>query len=287
MLLVIARVYNNNTALVNIGDGKQAIVQGKGIGFKKRRGDSIPATDAEKIFYLDNPEVKHRFTSLLKDVPIDIVTTCFAVIEMAKSEYHYSVLSYIYVTLTDHVAQMYKRLMKGTYKPSPVPDIHDRYPTEYQIATEALAMINRGLNVHFPNNEINSLALHFINAQGTDPDPQPEDELSVKVNKIVQQVFAEYGIARNLANANYFDRLMIHLQYLVERLHNHEMDDHVLSANIESDFHRLYPKSFEIATKVCDDLEAQLEITLNENERVYFIIHVQRLIQETADTPSK
>ncbi|WP_367371176.1 PRD domain-containing protein [Pediococcus parvulus] len=123
--------------------------------------------------------------------------------------------------------------------------------------------------------------MHFINAKGVDAESDPTDTLSMKVNRIVNAVFKEYGIKRNLNNQNYFDRLMIHLQYLVERVQNKTLDDHVLNNNIEQDFHRLYPKSYEISGKICGQLESNLKITLNENERGYFIIHIQRLIQES------
>ncbi|WP_237755742.1 PRD domain-containing protein [Lacticaseibacillus paracasei] len=32
--------------------------------------------------------------------------------------------------------------------------------------------------------------------------------------------------------------------------------------------------------EICTELEKALQIKLNENEHVYFIIHIQRLIQE-------
>ncbi|WP_412989569.1 PRD domain-containing protein [Pediococcus siamensis] len=283
MRLVIRSVYNNNSVLVDLGARKQAIISGKGIGYHKRPGDTILATDADSILYLEDDRIKKHFATLLKDVPIDIVVTAFKAIDMAKHTYHYSVLNYIYVTLTDHIFQMYKHLMNGSYQASLVPDIHERYPTEYAIAKAVLTMVNENLNVHFPNTEVKNITLHFINAKGVDPESGPKDTLNVRVNQIVNQTFKTYGIKRNLANQNYFDRLMIHLQYLVERVQNNALDDHALNTNIEADFHRLYPKSYEISGKICDQLEEKLQIRLNENERVYFIIHIQRLIQENAN----
>ena len=36
MKFTIKRIYNNNSALVEMNVGKEAVVQGKGIGFSKR-----------------------------------------------------------------------------------------------------------------------------------------------------------------------------------------------------------------------------------------------------------
>lgn len=280
--MVVNRVYNNNTVLVDVDKNKQAIIQGRGVGFQKRHGDKISPESVERIFYLDTDEARHRFGSLLKDVPIDITMTSFSIIEMAKKTYQYPLLDYIYVTLTDHIAQTYKHLMAGKYEKSTVPDIRDRYPIEYEIADKALQTINHDLHVHFPTDAAKALALHFINARGTEQEDRPKEEnLSTRVNEVVQSVFKEYGITRNITNQNYFDRLMIHLQYLVERLQENEQDKRLLSQDIESDFQKLYPKSFEIANEITDKLQSNLHITLNDNELVYFIIHIQRLIQES------
>jgi len=283
-LLVVNRVYNNNTVLVDVGRKDQAIIQGKGVGFQKRHGDDVLPTQVERIFYLNTNEAKQRFGTLLKDVPIDITMTSFAIIEMAKQTFHYPVLDYIYVTLTDHISQTYKHIMAGKYKKSSAPDIRDKYPTEYEIADRAVKMINHDLNVHFPRDAAQAIALHFINAHGTESEEDikkiNKGDFGTNVNKIVQAVFAEYGITRNITNQNYFDRLMIHLQYLVERLQTHEEDKRVLNQSIESDFQKLYPKSYNIAEEICDKIQNRLDITLNDNELVYFVIHIQRIIQE-------
>lgn len=282
--MVVNRVYNNNTVLVDVGRKDQAIIQGKGVGFQKRHGDDIAPTQVERIFYLNTNEAKERFGTLLKDVPIDITMTSFAIIEMAKQTFNYPVLDYIYVTLTDHISQTYKHIVAGTYRKSQAPDIRDKYPTEYAIADKAVNMINHDLNVRFPKDAAQPIALHFINAHGTENSETEEKidkaDFGNNVNKIVKAVFKEYGITRNITNQNYFDRLMIHLQYLVARLQTNEQDKRGLNQNIESDFQKLYPKSYKIASEICTKIQDRLNITLNDNELVYFVIHIQRLIQE-------
>ncbi|MFH5811341.1 PRD domain-containing protein [Companilactobacillus sp. FL22-1] len=283
-MLVVNRVYNNNTVLVDVGNKDQAIIQGKGVGFQKRHGDDISPKAVERIFYLNTNEAKERFGTLLKDVPIDITMTSFAIIEMAKQTFHYPVLDYIYVTLTDHISQTYKHLMSGKYQKSSAPDIRDKYPVEYEIADRAVEMINHDLNVHFPRDAAQPIALHFINAHGTeateDMEKFDDKDFGTSVNKIVRAVFSEYGITRNITNQNYFDRLMIHLQYLVARIQTNEQDKRILNQDIEADFQKLYPKSYKIANEICNKIESRLNITLNDNELVYFVIHIQRLIQE-------
>lgn len=283
MQLEVRQIYNNNSALVRIGVGKEAVVHGKGIGFGKRRGDTIDSKIATKILYLGDDHIKGEFSSLLKDIPIDIVVTVFSIIDHARAKYHLKLLNYIYVTLSDHVFQMYKKLISGQYKVSVVPDISEQYPIEYQAANDALRLINRNLSVYFPKNEIKNLALHFINAQGEEAISESKDNLIISVNEVVQTIFAKHDISRNINNRNYFDRLMIHLQYLIERVQDGVLDSQELSPEIRRDFHKKYPNSFAIADEISRNLEVKLKFNLNENERLYFIIHIQRLIRENED----
>lgn len=282
MELVVRQIYNNNSALVAVGDGKEAVVQGKGIGFGKRKGDIIDASNATQILYLDDSRVRGQFANLLKNVPIDIVVTVFGAVDQAKKDYHMQLLDYVYITLTDHVFQMYKRLMEGRYQPSVVPDIHERYPDEYKVARATLAAINRNLNVHFPPAEVKSLALHFINAQGEENDDTADAavDMTAIVNDTVKAVFKKYRIQRNVANQNYFDRLMIHLQYMIERVKDNAQDAQNLSSDIYQEYQQKFPRSYGIAAEIAGQLEKRLAVHLTENERLYFIIHIQRLIQE-------
>lgn len=278
MLLVVQQVYNNNSALVKFDDGKEAIVHGKGIGFGKRRGDKLNSHHVSQILYLGDAQLKNQVLNLLQDVPMDIVITVFKAIDCVKSDYQLDLLNYVYITLSDHIFQMAKKLAAGTYRASVAPDIRQQYPQAYAAANAALKLINQQLQLQLPETEVKNIALHFINAQGSEKTPAPAAELGSQVNAIVAHVFKQYGIQRNVTNHNYFDRLMIHLQYLVERVQHHQLDRQKINPQIERDLRHAYPQSFVIADQIAKTLEKELQIKLNENERLYFMIHIQRLI---------
>ncbi|MDB8877038.1 CAT RNA binding domain-containing protein [Pediococcus acidilactici] len=52
-MVKIAQIFNNNGALVNLGNQKQAIVKGKGIAFNKSKGSNLDTNKIEKLFYLN------------------------------------------------------------------------------------------------------------------------------------------------------------------------------------------------------------------------------------------
>ncbi|WP_412989562.1 PRD domain-containing protein [Pediococcus siamensis] len=279
-MLTIVQIFNNNVALIKLNDNRLAIVKGKGLVFQKKKGDQVDVQKVEKIFYLETAESKENLYFLLKDIPIDIVTTTYEIVDTAQKKFGFSVLDYVYITLSDHIYGVYKRMQANDYHESLVPDMHTEYPTEYAIGARALEIIEADLHLQLPKSEIKSIALHFINAQGTPGADKLDESLTTSVNDIVQAVLNKNHILRTKENGNYYDRLMVHLQYLVDRLDQSETHGSAFTESLENSLEKSYPNSAHIAKEIYNDLQKQLSAKLNENEKLYFIIHIQRLINE-------
>ena len=99
----IVQALNNNVALVKDEQGQQAVVMGLGIVFHKKKGDLIVPSKVEKIFSLRTEESKENFLTLLKNIPLDILTVTYNMIDRLVDKYHFPVQEYLYVTLTDHI----------------------------------------------------------------------------------------------------------------------------------------------------------------------------------------
>ncbi|KRK93235.1 PRD domain-containing protein [Companilactobacillus futsaii] len=283
-MVEIAQVFNNNSALVNLGDHRQAIVKGKGIAFRRTKGNQIDSSKVEKIFYLNTKTAQENLYFLIKDIPIDIVTTTYEIIDYAIKKFDYNVLDYAYITLGDHIFGSYQRILSHTYQESLIPDMSNQYPVEYLISHHALDIIYKNLDIKFPESETKSIALHFINAKGAESQKSDLKEDTTKgINQIVKSILNANKIFRIDANSNYFDRFMIHLQYLAGRLNDSDEDDKEFSENLEREMKNSYPESFKIAKEIYDSLQSQLSVELDSNELLYFIIHIQRLIQEKSN----
>jgi transcriptional antiterminator len=281
-MLTIARALDNNAVLVNLNHERQALVQGKGIGFNKKSGDLITPDRVEKIFYLDSKVSQQNLYFLLKDIPIDVVMTTYEIIDMAKKQFHIQVLDYIYITLSDHIYGAFKRLQAGKYVETMVPDLSAQYSREYAAAMKALHIINTNLHANFPATEVRSLALHFINASGDDSEEQEELKAGPgeEVSKIVLGILNKNGIYRTAKNGNYYDRFMVHLQYLVDRIRHLESDNTRLAPAVENQLRTNYPHSYRIGVEIFQQVKQRLYPGINDNERLYFIIHIQRLTDE-------
>ena len=275
----IVQALNNNVALVKNEQDEQAVVMGLGIVFQKKKGDLITPSKVEKVFLLKTEESKENFLTLLKNIPLDILTVTYNMIDDLVAKYHFPVQEYLYVTLTDHVYLVYQKLLKGAYQESQLPDISAAYVTEFQMAQEAVVILGQKLSVTFPDDEVGRMALHFINAKGDyEVSDNNKEDATKKVLALIEDKLAKNNIKRSTENSNLYDRLMIHLTYLINRLQMNQQDNASL-INLEEYVKTDYPKAYQIGQAIYDLIGQELRIDLSRSERVYLVIHIQRLLK--------
>ena len=275
----ILKLLNHNVSLVRNPKGEELIVIGKGISFGKKKGDMIPENQVEKIFRMKTEESQENFQALLRDIPLDILTICYGAIDEVIERYHFPIEEYLYVTLTDHIYSVYKKLLNGTYQKSYLPDIFKEYVTEFDMARDTVHILNEKLSVVFPDDEISRIALHYINAKG---DKVVKENVAENVSKrvldIVETELSKFHIERNAKNSNLYDRLMIHLSYLVNRLQTNNEDMNSLIP-LEEHLKLDYPEAYKIGQKIYQVIARELNIDLSRSERVYLTLHIQRLLK--------
>ncbi|BAL62893.1 PRD domain-containing protein [Melissococcus plutonius] len=275
----IVQVLNNNVAIVKDKE-EQAIAMGKGLVFQKKKGDSISKEAVKNLFVLKNNESKENFSILLKDIPMDFITTAYEIIENAIHQYNYPVQEYIYVTLTDHIFWNYKRIINNTYQNSLLPDIKQRYPIEYQLAKDGLQIIKKNLQIEFPRDELKNISLHFINAKGQeDKEIGNYEQQYLNKKQLLEQIQIELqkrNIMRTASNQNFYDRMMIHLQYMLEQQSKNENDP--FAKKMASELRTNYPNAYQIAENIYKIINRYDGYQLNVNEKVYLTIHIQRLL---------
>ena len=269
---------NNNVALAKHENGEEVVLIGSGIAFNKKKGDPVLESKIEKIFRLRTEESKENFVALLKDVPLDFITVTYDVIDTLSKKYDYPVQDYIYVTLTDHIYCSYQAVQQGRYKESDLPDASDKYPVPYQIAQEAVAIYRERLLDHFPSDEVNRIAYHFINAEGeTNPEGQSHLGKRKDILAAVEAELKKNGIKRSSENSNFYDRFMIHLNYFLDYL-DRSRDDNVSLLEMESQIQMTYPQAYQVGSDIYRIIAQKTGIDLYRSERVYLVLHIQRLL---------
>ena len=279
----LKKIFNNNSILVDVGKGQEAIVFGKGVGFEQGKNRHVDSSKIQKIFYLDNKKDKESFNYLFHNIPADIIAAVFAVIENARINYRFQVYDSIYLTLSEHINGAYKLLLTGRYQENEIPDLSAKYPEEYQIAKEALVIINNKLGVEFPNSEVKSIALHFINSKIPNGIAKHEGKSKYifdtsKLINVVLNVLDNNNVYQSSKNRDSFRRFLIHLQYLAKRLWRTPEKNESIDKKIECDMIKAYPRSYQITQEIFQALDGEFDFHPSDAERVYFIIHIHQIL---------
>lgn len=179
-------------------------------------------------------------------------------IDEAQRKYHFSVESYIYVTLTTHLFAAYERATNHIEGVNYLPDLSKNYPQAYQIADDIIQGFKKKMNVAFPDYERKSIAWHFINAHTDGYNqkslPSNKPNRTQEIVSVIKEELFKYGIERNGKNDSDYDRLLIYLKYFVDRLNRDQPDTLKISRSLIETIKNEYQDSW----KIVDDISQKL-----------------------------
>ena len=274
----VHKILNNNVIVTLDDKGKELILTGRGIGFKKREGDLIDINLIEKQFSLDNKDILPKFNELLSEIPLEVLTTSQIIINHAKECMESKLQDSIYISLTDHIHFAIERHKQGFDIPNGfLWEIKKFYPKEFQIGLYALSVIKKRLGIELPEDEAGFITFHIINAQlnGTMPN-------IVNMTKIMREIL---NIVKYHFNIEYdedclsYQRFVTHLKFFAQRILSkgtQTQQDSSLYEIVRQKYHQAY-----LCTKQIDlHLIQQYQHPLTDDESLYLTIHIERLRTE-------
>ncbi len=281
----ISRVIGNNFVCAVGDDGKEIILRGLGIGFKKHAGDLVPGQQVEKIYDLRDPEKSSRLRDLLADVSPDYLDVSTEIIETAEKRIGRRLSDNIYITLTDHICFAVERLRSGVRYPNHLLwEITNFYPAEFAIGKQALDMIEEKLGFRLPEDEAGFIALHIVNAEidGKMADMVRITELIRKIISVVQEY---YEVTLDEQSLDY-GRFITHLKFLGQRItqNRYVADD---DSEFQNMIVRRYRQAYQCAEKIRAELREAFDIQLPSEEMTFLTIHLHRLALSMGITDQK
>lgn len=279
----IHKILNNNVVVILNEKGREQIVMGRGIAFKKKIGDEIVKESIDKVFSLSNPDANNRFQELISDIPLEYLELVENIITYAKTHLGKKLDESIYIALVDHIYMSVSRFLQGIeVKNALLWDIKRFYKDEYCIGSKAIDMLEEELNVRLADDEAGFIALHFVNAQ------MEEDEQEVQriyeITKVMQEVT---NIVRYYFNITfdeesvYYYRFISHLKFFAQRLcsaktYEDGNDDELL------DIIKLkYKSAYECVGTIGTFIEKKYNYILSQEEQLYLTIHIERVVYKT------
>lgn len=273
----IAKILNNNVVVVQDKHGGEQVVMGRGLAFQRRVGDTLDKARIEKIFALQSDELMHRLGELLNQIPLEVMTTCDRIIQLAAQRLG-TLQESLYITLTDHCHFAIERQHKGlTIKNVLLWEIKRLYPKEFELGQEARAIIAQRLNVHLPEDEAGFIALHLVTAQLNSEMPEVMHVTRV-LQEILQLVKYQLQIEYDEESLSY-QRFVTHLKFFAQRMLTRTVvqdDDLSLHRAVKDN----YAKAWRCAEKLAQHLQKSYQRELTAEEIMFLTIHIERVRKE-------
>lgn len=273
--IIIEKVINNNIISAYEKSGAEVIVMGRGIGFKKKQGEVVPADQISKIFRIKSRTLTEQFKELLANMPLERVRISDEIISHAKDHLKLKLNQSIYVTLTDHINFAIERVSQGIEPQNALLwEIKRFYPQEFQLGIYALELIQDRLGILLPEDEAGFIALHFVNAEyGTDI--RDAVKFPDQMQAIVDIVEHDLGILLDESSLHY-ERFVTHIKFLIQRIYRKELlssKDRELSLMMR----RKYPREYQCSVKVAEYIMQATGSRLSEEEIMYLSVHIRRV----------
>ncbi|WP_130812558.1 PRD domain-containing protein [Olsenella sp. Marseille-P4559] len=276
----VIKSINNNAAICEDGKGRELIALGTGIGFGAVPRE-VSLSDITRTFYGVDP----KYLGLVSELPEDVLEFAAQLADLARTSLSYELSPNLPVTLADHISFAIKRAREHMIVEMPLAfDVQQSYPAEYRLGEMAVHGIERTFDVRPPRTEAVGIALSIVNsaisASARDTRRQKTTECLIEGStKIVEQRL-HVSVGRDSFD---YARFATHMRYLIGRLLSGERISSG-AAILLPELEERYPEIAATGNAVANFLEKSLDKRLDEEERVYLILHVNRVFErETAE----
>lgn len=277
----IAKILNNNVVVILDENGREQVVMGRGLAFQKQVGTLLEQDKIEKVFALQSDELVARLGELLSQIPLEVMTTCDRIIELSRQRLG-KLQDSLYITLTDHCHFAIERQKKGVaIRNVLLWEIKRLYPKEFLLGQEALAIIEKRLDVQLTEDEAGFIALHLVTAQLNSEMPEV-----MHVTRVMQEILhiVKYQLTLEYDEESLsYQRFVTHLKFFAQRMLNRNVvadDDATLHVAVKDN----YPLAWRCAEKLNRHLVAEYQRELTTEEIMFLAIHIERVRKDSLNT---
>lgn len=257
---------NNNVSLCLDSKGREVVAFGKGIGFTKPPYE-VPLSQIQRTFY----DIDESYLSVMVTIPEEMISVAAEIYDYGNRKMNNQFSSNVVFTLADHIRFAIKREEENISIKLPLfYEVQNLYPEEIEIGIYALELINERFHVHLPKEEAASITLHFVGYGLHDNSYSGKNEKMImdKCTEIVEQTM-EIHIDKKSFN---YSRFLTHLHYLLDRVKQNKAIT-TENGRVYEELKKEYPKTYKCVRR----MEDFLGMELNDEERLYLILHINRL----------
>lgn len=274
----VEKVLNHNAVIaVLAGSSNEYLILGKGIGFGKKVAQRIETGPEDTVYSLQKDTERGAAGDMAKTIPPVFLEVADQVLREAERVFD-KVDRSILFPLADHIEFAVKRMKHQEQISNPLTDdIRVLFHMEYKVAQCIEPILMEKLQVRIEPDEIGYVALHIHSAIENEKVSQAMMTAQA-VRECISMVENEVGRRIDPMSLSY-NRLMNHVRYMIARI----MREEKLKLNMNDYMMLKFPKSYEIAVKVCSQIGQTLHRELEDVEIGYLAMHIERV---TADEMS-
>ncbi|BDH47490.1 beta-glucoside operon transcriptional antiterminator [Salmonella enterica subsp. enterica serovar Choleraesuis] len=273
----IAKILNNNVAVVIDDQGREQVVMGRGLAFNKRAGELLECGRIEKVFTQRGDGLIDHLGELISQLPLEVMAACDLIISLATERLG-KLHDTLFITLADHCHFAIERQKQGlALKNVLLWEIKRLYPREFEVGQQARSIIANRLKVELAEDEAGFIALHLVTAQ-LNGDLSEVWHVTQVMQEIMQLVKAYLHMTYDEKSLSY-QRFVIHLKFFAQRMLTRtvvEDDDISLHEAVQEN----YQQAWRCAEKISQHVHKKYQRELTVEEIMFLAIHIERVRKE-------
>lgn len=269
----INKVLNHNSIIgIREEDKKEYLVMGKGIAFGKKVSERIEIRPADTVYSLQELTERGNAKEIIKAVSPVCLELANEVLNRAEQEFG-KIDRAILFPMADHIEFALRRIQNQEQISNPLTeDIRVLFYKEYKVAQCMEQLLMDKLQVQIDEHEIGYIALHVHSAIENEKVSQAM-QVARAVRECISLVEKQTGRKIDVMSLAY-NRLMNHVRYMVAR----SMSDEKLKVNMNDYMKIKFPEAFQVAQRICIEIEQSMKLALDDVEIGYLAIHIEHVM---------
>lgn len=271
----IVKILNHNAVIVHEQDTNSTLlILNTGVGFGKKINEYIEIDGIETVYHIQPMSSKGKTDVLLQNLDPIYIEISSDIMIKAKETFE-DIDENKILPLADHIAFAINRMQNKIQITNPFSnEIRLLYPEEWKIAAKSREIIFNKLGHLINDDEIGFITLHLHSTQEMSNDDA--FIMAIIVNESIREIEKEYDIEIDLNSLSY-SRLMIHMKYLIVRLH----EDEVITLDMEDYTKESIPDSYALAVRIIKRIEDSLNREVPVIETGYLAMHIDRILSQS------
>ena len=276
----IKKVLNHNTVIaIQTDDNQEYLIMGKGIGFGKKVSERIDAGEGDAVYSLQSSGSRGDARELARAISPECLEIANEVLSEAEKLFG-KVDRSILFPMADHIEFAVKRMKNQEQISNPLTeDIRVLFHMEFKAASCIVPIMRRRMNLQIEEDEVGYIALH-IHSAIEDEKVSQAMQMARSVRECISLVEQEIEKPIDVMSLSY-NRLMNHIRYMVARAASGES----LKVNMNDYISIKFPEAFQTAKSICQQIEKNLNCTLEDIEIGYLALHIERVTSDELDHP--